>query len=198
MKSLRTSRYCRNRRFFPSRRDPYSSSVMLLVSGYLVGCVIGCAVAINADSYGMCNQLQVLVADSDADLFTIFCGCASYGVGMLLFATSYLGFLFIPGVFAVKGFFSTSVFTSCICGQFPHGLERACIFLLFPGLFLLPAMLILGRRCMHWSVRLFRCRAGELIPPDAGASRTLAAAFVLMLMASAMKSYVVPFVLGLI
>ena len=171
--------------------------MILMTFGYLLGCLIGIFVAINSDVDWMHNLSDDLVATPPMGLFTVFCGCASYSLGMLFFATSYLGFALIPGVFSLKGFLSASVFTACVRGNLSHGLERAFIWLIFPGLFLLPAMLILGQRCMLWSVRLLRCRVGEMIPPDPEAPRALVSALVLILTASAVKAYLVPFVLNL-
>ena len=166
--------------------------------GYLLGCAIGIFVAINADVKWISNLPLNLVDEQPSGLFTVFCSCSAYGLGMLFLATSYLGFLFIPGVLSLKGFLSASVFTICIRSDCPHSLEQACAGLLLPGFFLLPAMLILGQRCMYCSVRQFRLRAGEMVPPDASAHGVLGAVLVLLLMASAVKAYVVPYVLNLL
>ena len=157
MKTNRCIQKRRKGRFAPDR-EHVSLPLMLMVFGYLFGCVFGILVAINADVNWIGNLSPYLVDKPAPGLFTVFCGCASYGLGMLFLATSYLGFLFVPVVFSLKGFLSASVFTVCICSDLPHGLEHACAELILPGVFLLPAMLILGQRCMHWSVRLFRCR----------------------------------------
>ena len=65
-------------------------------------------------------------------------------------------------------------------------------------MFLLSALLILGRLCMLWSVRLFRLRAGESLPPGDSVSGPLAAVLILLLMASAMKIYALPALLGIL
>ena len=166
--------------------------------GYLLGCVIGIFVAINADVKWIGNLPSNMVDEQPSGLFTVFCSCSAYGLGMLFLATSYLGFLFIPGVLSLKGFLSASVFTACIHSDCPHGLERACVGLLLPGIFLLPALLMLGQRCMHCSVRQLRFRAGEMVPPDSAAPGALGAVLMLLLMASAVKAYVVPYVLNLL
>lgn len=171
---------------------------MFMMFGYFAGCVIGIIAAAQADVKWMNDFAPDLVAKQRTGLFTVFCSCAVYGLGMMFLATSYLGFLFIPAIFSVKGFFSASVFTACIRSNFLSGLEQACVRLFLPGMFLLPAMLILGQRCMHWSVRLFRCRAGEMIPPDSTAPRTLGIVLFFILIASVMKAFVVPFVLDLL
>ena len=67
--------------------------------------------------------------------------------------------------------------------------------LLLPGVFLISSMLILGQLCMGWSVRLFRCRTGETLPPGENCSRALGLVLVLLLLASAMKTYAVPYLL---
>ena len=167
-------------------------------AAYLFGCGIGILVAINADVNWISSLHANQVANQSSALFTVFCSCSVYGLGMLFLATSYLGFIFIPGVLSLKGFLSASVFTACIRSNLPHGLERACTGLFLPGIFLLPAMLILGQRCMYWSVRQLRLRAGELAAPDPAAHRALGCAFALLLIASAVKAYVVPYVLNLL
>lgn len=198
MKTNRSIQKRRNHGRFLRDRERVSLPLMLMVFGYLFGCVFGILVAINADVNWIDTLSPNLVDKPAPGLFTVFCGCASYGLGMLFLATSYLGFLFVPIVFSLKGFLSASVFTACMCSDLPHGLERACAGLILPGVFLLPAMLILGQRCIHWSVRLFRCRSGEWIAPDPTAPRALGTALVFLLAAAAVKAYVVPYVLGLL
>ena len=187
----------RNNRCLQAHSDRIPASLLIMVFGYLFGCVIGILVAISADVEWMRSYASGLVAQRPDGLFTIFCGCAAYGLGMLFLATSYLGFFLIPGVFSVKGFLSSSVFTACFRGNLPNGFQLACLELFLPGVFLLPAMLILGQCCMRWSVRLLRCRLGEFIPPDPSSSRAIGAALVLFLMASAVKAYLVPYILDL-
>lgn len=198
MKTIRSIQKRRKHRHFPLCREHLSLPLMLMVFGYLLGCVFGILVAINTDVNWIHSFSPNLVDKPAPGLFTVFCGCASYGLGMLFLATSYLGFFFVPAVFSFKGFLSASVFTACIRSDLPHSLDRACAGLLLPGVFLLPAMLILGQRCMHWSVRLLRCRSGEWIAPDPTAPRALGTALVFLLAASAVKAYVVPYVLGLL
>ena len=168
-----------------------------MAAGYLAGCVIGVFVAIKADASWV-TDLWPASVDKTTDFLSVLCGYGTYGLGMLLMATSYLGFFLIPGVLAVKGFLSGSVFTACLQSGTAHGLYQACIELMLPGVFLLPALLILGQLCMRWSVRLFRCRAGQTLPPDASGSRALGAVMILLLLASAAKIYIVPYLSALI
>lgn len=168
-----------------------------MIFGYLLGCVIGVFVAINTDVDWMYRFPSDLVAKQSAGLFTIFCGYAAYGLCMLFLATSYYGFFLIPGFFSVKGFLSASVFTACFRGKNMDGLGMAILELFLPGVFLLPALLILGQCCIDGSVRLFRCRSGEYIPPNSSSTRAIGVAFVFLMMASAIKVYVVPFILNL-
>lgn len=115
---------------------------------------------------------------------------------MLFFATSYLGFFFIPGILAVKGAISGCVFTAMLRSDSELQFFRSLAEVLFPGVFLLSALLILGRVCMRCSVRLYRLRTGETLPPGEPVSRPIAAALILLLMASAVKIYALPFLLG--
>ena len=195
MKTIRYIRSHRNSRRPLISHCRLSLPLLLMVLGYLIGCIIGIIVAIKSDVEWLRSLLPDLVDKQSSELFTVFCGCAVYVVGLLFLATSYLGFLFVPTVFSVKGFFSSSVFTACVRSV---SLELACAELFLPGIFLLPAMLILGLHSMQWSVQLLRCRAGELVPQDPTAPRTFGSVFVLLLVASAMKAYVVPYVLNLL
>ena len=165
--------------------------------GYLIGCTVGACVAIKADTAWMTNAFTDSVDNYASDLLSSFCGYSAYCFGMILLATSYLGFLLIPGVLAVKGFLSGCVFTAGVRQASAGGFYRAAADLMIPGVFLLPAHLILGRLCMGWSVRLLRCRAGETIPPGTAGTAPLGAVLILLLMASAAKSYVLPFILNL-
>ena len=197
MKTIRNNQKRRQIRNLRIRLDRLSLPLVLMGIGYLLGCAIGSAVVINADVDWIRGFSEELVAKPDPGLFTVFCSFAAFSLGLLFLATSYLGFLLIPGVFCVRGFLSASAFTVCICSGIPHALEQACVRLFFPGLFLLPALLILGRRCMYWSVRMLRCRAGELLPPNTESSRPLALSFLLLMAAAVMKTYIVPYALDL-
>ena len=172
-------------------------SWFLMVAGYLIGCVIGACVAIKADAAWVTNLFSDSVDKTAPDLLTAFCGYGAYGFGMLMLATSYLGFLLIPGVLSVKGFLSGCVFTAGMRGDFGAGFYRAAAELLTPGVFLLPALLVLGKLCMVWSSRLLRCRLGETVPPGQSCSAPLGLVLVCLLLASAAKCYVVPFMLNL-
>ena len=189
----------KNRRFYEDSRSGRSSvpiSWMLMIAGYLAGCLIGSIVAIKADAAWLSNLWPQPVDSSSEDLLTAFCNNGSYGFMLLLLATSYLGFIFVPGILSVKGFFSGAVFTAMLRSADDAAFYRAAAELLLPGVFLLPALLLLGQICMRASVRLFRCRSGEALPPAPPISRSLAAVLILFLMASAMKTYAVPYLLG--
>ena len=198
MRTFRKKQMRRNHRHLLSRQGLAALPLIWMAFGYFLGCAIGVFVAINADAEWICSFSSDPVAEHTSGLFTVFCGCAAYCIGMLFLATSYYGFVCIPGVFSLKGFLSASVFTACVRSDVPHGLEQACIWMLLPGIFLLPAMMILGQRCMYWSVRLLRCRVGEMIPHDPSAPHSLGVSLVLLLMASAVKYYAVPYILDLL
>lgn len=169
-----------------------------MAAGYLIGCVIGACVAIKADTSWLTNLFSDSVDKSAPDLLSSFCGYSIYGFGMILLATSYLGFLMIPLMLAAKGFLSGCVFTAGIREASAGGLYCAIAELMIPGVFLLPALLILGRLCMGWSVRLLQYRSGDTVPPpETSGTAPLGVALILLLLASAAKTYVVPFILNL-
>ena len=180
-----------------NRNKPVSASWLLMAAGYLVGCVIGACVAIKADSAWMTMIYADSVDTSATDLLSVFCGYCSFVFGMILLSTSYLGFLLIPGVFSVKGFLSGCVFTAAVREMSASAIYRAVAELLIPGAFLLPALLVVGQLCLRWSVRLLRCRSGETLSPGPAATAPLGLSFTLLLLASATKTYVVPFILNL-
>ena len=67
-----------------------------MIAGYLAGCLIGSIVAIKADAAWVSNLWPQPVDSSSEDLLTAFCNNGSYGFMLLLLATSYLGFFFVP------------------------------------------------------------------------------------------------------
>ena len=195
---MKRMEFRKKRRFYDDLRSGRTSvpvSWLLMIAGYLAGCLIGSVVAIKADDAWLTNLLQNSVDSSPEDLLTALCSNGSYGFMLLLLATSYLGFFFVPGILSVKGFFSGCVFTAMLRSTEEYAYDRAAAELLLPGVFVLPALILLGQISMRASVRLFRCRAGETLPPGPPISGPLAVGLVLMLLASAMKTFAVPFLL---
>ena len=137
-------------------------------------------------------QAGLVGVTSATDLATELADCGTYGFGMLLLSTSYLGFALVPMVLAVKGFLSGSVITVCLRGGTANWLT-ALLQIGLPGLLLLPALFLLGEVSMRRSVRLLALRRNaQPLPPEGNEVRTLAAAAILLLLTAAVKTYVIP------
>ena len=134
--------------------------------------------------------------DSSGSLLSALSGYGAYGFGLLFLSTAYLGFLLVPVVFGVKGFLSGSVFTAYLRSDVPRALFRALAELALPGICLLPALLILGSFCMRRSVLLLERRWGDgMFPPQEHGAQPLSAVLILLLLAAALKTYAVPYLM---
>lgn len=89
-------------------------------------------------------------------------------------------------------------------GGFPEFRLRSCVWLScvavgLPGIFLVPALFLLGTLCAQMSVRLLEQRRGLPVPVTSERySRELALVFCLLLAAAAAACYAVPFFTRLI
>ena len=159
-----------------------------MTAGYLIGCCCG-ANAVLTDSSG--PVLSFLLPE--------LCISCAYGFAFLLLSTSYLGFLLIPVVFGVKGFLSACTAAAFLRSGCAHAFALSCVAVGLPGVFLVPALFLLGVLCAQMSVRLMEQRRG--LPSPAATercSRELALVFCLLLAAAATASYAVPFFTKLI
>jgi hypothetical protein len=121
-------------------------------------------------------------------------GCFGfYGILFLLLSTTYLGFLLIPAILGLKGFFVGSLFLTYLQSDSGHAFLRAGISLCLPEFFVLAALLLLGWLCMYLSFRLLcRFRGAPAVGEGSRHERTLAVIFVLFLLAAVTETYVVP------
>ena len=172
-----------------------------MTAGYLIGCCCG-ANAVLTDSSG--PVLSFLQSGGAGDtlyggLLPELCISCAYGFAFLLLSTSYLGFLLIPVVFGVKGFLSACTAAAFLRAGCAHAFVLSCVAVGLPGVFLVPALFLLGVLCAQMSVRLMEQRRG--LPSPAATercSRELALVFCLLLAAAATASYAVPFFTKLI
>ena len=117
----------------------------------------------------------------------------------MLLSTSYLGFLLIPAVFGVKGFLSACTAAAFLNSGCDHAFWLSCVAVGLPGIFLVPALFLLGMLCAQMSVRLLEQRRGLPVPVTSERySRELALVFCLLLAAAAAACYAVPFFTRLI
>ena len=127
------------------------------------------------------------------------CVSCAYGFAFLLLSTSYLGFLLIPAVFGIKGFLSACTAAAFLNSGCDHAFWLSCVAVGLPGIFLVPALFLLGTLCAQMSVRLLEQRRGLPVPVSSERySRELALVFCLLLAAAAAACYAVPFFTRLI
>lgn len=140
-------------------------------------------------------QADVIGVAPTEDLLSELAVCGTYGFGMLLASTSYLGFTAVPLILAVKGFLSGSSITVCL-RRGAQELLSAMLQILLPGLFLLPALFLLGEFSIQRSERLLALRwSDQPLPPEDNSVQILAAAAILLLLTAASKTYVIPAIL---
>lgn len=176
----------------------------LLAGGMAAGYVIGCCCGANAELPDSSEPvLSFLQSGTGGALYggllPELCISCAYGFAFLLLSTSYLGFLLIPVVFAVKGFLSACTAAAFLRSGCAHAFALSCVAVGLPGVFLVPALFLLGVLCAQMSVRLMEQRRG--LPSPAATercSRELALVFCLLLAAAATASYAVPFFTKLI
>lgn len=176
----------------------------LLAAGMAAGYVIGCCCGANAELPDSSEPvLSFLQSGTGGALYggllPELCISCAYGFAFLLLSTSYLGFLLIPVVFGVKGFLSACTAAAFLRSGCAHAFALSCVAVGLPGVFLVPALFLLGVLCAQMSVRLLEQRRG--LPSPAATercSRELALVFCLLLAAAATASYAVPFFTKLI
>lgn len=171
-----------------------------MVAGYVIGCCCGANAELPDSSEPVLSFLQSGTGGAlYGGLLPELCISCAYGFAFLLLSTSYLGFLLIPVVFGVKGFLSACTAAAFLRSGCAHAFALSCVAVGLPGVFLVPALFLLGVLCAQMSVRLLEQRRG--LPSPAATercSRELALVFCLLLAAAATASYAVPFFTKLI
>ena len=177
----------------------------LLAVGMAAGYVIGCCFGANAALPESSNPVLSFLSSSGAGgtlyggLLPELCVSCAYGFAFLLLSTSYLGFLLIPAVFGIKGFLSACTAAAFLNSGCDHAFWLSCVAVGLPGIFLVPALFLLGTLCARMSVRLLEQRRGLPVPVSSERySRELALVFCLLLAAAAAACYAVPFFTRLI
>lgn len=177
----------------------------VLLAGMALGFVIGCCVGANfAASAQVDPVLTALQEDggsgiASGNFLSALCVYSAYGFVFLLLSTTYIGFFLIPVAFGIKGFMSACTVAAFLESGAEHAFLLAGIAVGLPGLFLIPALLILGVLCALLSYRLFRQKQGcpPSGPPE-NHSCELAAVFVLLSLAAAAECYAVPYLAKLV
>lgn len=178
-------------------------SVLLvgMALGFLIGCCVGANFAASAQIDPVLAALQEdgVSGITTANFLSSLCVYSAYGFVFLLLSTTYIGFFLIPVAFGIKGFMSACTVAAFLSSGAEHAFLLSWIAVGLPGLFLLPALLILGVLCALLSYRLFRQKQG--CPPGGppeNHSRELAAVFILLPLAAAAECYAVPYLAKLV
>ena len=156
----------------PSSRFPLPPLLAVgMAAGYAIGCCFGANAALPEPS----NPVLSFLSSSGAGgtlyggLLPELCVSCAYGFAFLLLSTSYLGFLLIPAVFGIKGFLSACTAAAFLNSGCDHAFWLSCVAVGLPGIFLVPALFLLGTLCAQMSVRLLEQRRGLPVPVIIGA-----------------------------
>lgn len=176
----------------------------VLLVGMALGFLIGCCVGANFAASAQINPVLVALQENGASaapasFLSSLCVYSAYGFVFLLLSTTYIGFFLIPVAFGIKGFMSACTVAAFLTSGTEHAFLLSWIAVGLPGLFLLPALLILGVLCAQLSYRLFRQKQG--CPPGGPSenhARELAAVFILLPLAAAAECYAVPYLAKLV
>ena len=128
----------------------------LLAVGMAAGYVIGCCFGANAALPEPSNPVLSFLSSSGAGgtlyggLLPELCVSCAYGFAFLLLSTSYLGFLLIPAVFGIKGFLSACTAAVFLNSGCDHAFWLSCVAVGLPGIFLVPALFLLGTLCAYF------------------------------------------------
>ena len=148
----------------------------LLAVGMAAGYVIGCCFGANAALPEPSNPVLSFLSSSGA-------GGTLYG-GLL------------PELCVSCAACTAAAFLNSGCD---HAFWLSCVAVGLPGIFLVPALFLLGTLCAQMSVRLLEQRRGLPVPVSSERySRELALVFCLLLAAAAAACYAVPFFTRLI
>ena len=187
-------------KYRPFARPDYHSLPLfgLLSLAYLLGCGLGAHFGVRSRLSS--QVVSILTERSGAfgsDFLAVFGSYGVYGVLFLLLSTTYLGFLFVPAVFWLKGFCTGALFLVYLQSGEPNAYLLAGISLCLPAIFVLPALLMLGLICIRLSFQLLCRMRGAPVTEGADRNdRMLAMSFALLLAAAFVETYVVPFLIG--
>lgn len=193
MKRIKHMSHKRKRPHVGGMDSRFATSMILMGAGYLVGCFLGARFGILSNFPVSVVSILTEPTSSDPSFLSVFGSYGFYGVLFLVLSTTYIGFLFVPAVLALKGFFTGALFLALVQSGEPNAYMLAGISLCLPGIFVLPALLLLGHMCMALSFQLLcRMRGAQVTGVSDRYDRALAAAFVLLLIAALIETYVLP------
>lgn len=177
----------------------------LLAVGMAVGYAIGCCFGANAALPEPSNPVLSFLSSSGAGWDAVR-RLAAGAVRLVrlrfrVFAAVYVVSWFFAdsGRFRDKGFLSACTAAAFLNSGCDHAFCLSCVAVGLPGIFLVPALFLLGTLCAQMSVRLLEQRRGLPVRVSSERySRELALVFCLLLAAAAAACYAVPFFTRLI
>lgn len=169
--------------------------------GFFLGCCLGTRFVVSPAVHPVLAAL--CAGDTSAlpagDFLSVLCMYASYGFAFLLLSTTYIGFALLPAVFLVKGFTSATTVAAFLQSGVADAAWLAWLSVGLPGLFLIPALILLSLVSYRLSYALFRQKHGGMTdPPPERRSNELSAVFLLLPLAAAAECYAVPYLAKLI
>ena len=169
--------------------------------GYAIGCCFGANAALPEPSNPVLSFFEQQRRGWDAVRRLAAGAVRLVRLRFRVFAAVYVvsWFLLIPAVFGIKGFLSACTAAAFLNSGCDHAFCLSCVAVGLPGIFLVPALFLLGTLCAQMSVRLLEQRRGLPVPVSSERySRELALVFCLLLAAAAAACYAVPFFTRLI
>ena len=108
---MKRIKHIKKRRISQRESAPVSVSFLLMAFCYFIGCMLG-------SRFGMVSEIPGTVfsiltessASTENGFLAVFGSYGFYGLLFLLLSTTYLGFLLVPPVFALKGFLIGTLF----------------------------------------------------------------------------------------
>ena len=192
--NMKRRKHIRRRRFGDRKIRLASVPILFMAICYLAGVVLGCRFGILTEvPNSLFSILTEHVSSDEYGFLAVFGSYGLYGILFLLLSTTYLGFLLVPPVFAVKGFLMGTLFFAYLHSGQNRPYLAAGISLCLPELFIVSALFLLGNLCMHLSFQLLcRFRGAPAAAVGERHERVLAAIFILLLLAAVIETYVVP------
>ena len=183
---------------FPDGAIPFPLVSLPLLIGLFFGAVVGLFSALPSE---FASFASVFPADGLSVGFPVALWRSSRWIVIsLLFATSFIGFLFVPALSAVYGFLLGSSVALTFQTDGLHGLLLACFSVGLPALLGLSAFLLVSSDAAACSIRLLRCFSrGENRPferPDRF-PRHLLAVFLLCFFEAFYSAFLLPVITGL-
>ena len=156
--NMKRKKHMRRRRFELKSKRVFSVPILCMAICYLVGFALGSRFGLTSKIPGSIFSIMTESPASDENGFlAIFGSYGFYGFIFLLLSTTYLGFLLVPPVFALKGFLIGTLFLTYLQSEQSHVYLLAGISLCLPEIFVLPALLLVHASFVSVALQSSRC-----------------------------------------